>query len=102
MKEDMDMELIITKNSVLESLQHMENLIEGEFADNDLAKARFAESRLANLLESQMKVKGFSEFLHFCEPCSPLFADEFCQVQGKIDDFLFWAKAELDIATKQL
>jgi hypothetical protein len=97
-----NMELIFTPERIAESLQYMEDLIEGRFAKNDLGKARFAENRLSNLFESQMKVKGFRTVICFCEPSSPLFVDELCSVLGKVDDFLFWAKAEIDIATRQL
>ena len=47
MKENM--ELIFTPGCIVESLQYMEDLIEGRFAKNDLSKARFAENRLSNL-----------------------------------------------------
>ncbi|ART48087.1 hypothetical protein [Acidovorax carolinensis] len=97
-----DMEVIVTTEGIVESLQHMEDLIEGRFAENDLSRVTFAENRLSNLFESQMMAKGFRKFLLFCEPSSPLFVDELCHVLGKVDDFLIWAKSEIDIATKQL
>ncbi len=96
------MELIVTTEGIIESLQYMEDLIEGRFAENDLSRFIFAESRLANLFESQMMAKGFRKFLLFCEPSSSLFVDELCRVLGKVDDFLIWAQTEIDIATKQL
>ena len=96
------MELSITPESILNSLQYMENLIEGRIADNDLAKVRLAENRIANLFESQLKARGCRELLLFCEPSSVLFVDELFLVLGKIEDFLIWAKSEMDIATRQL
>lgn len=100
MKENM--EIIVTPEGIFESLQYMEDLIEGRFSENDLSRAICAENRLANLFESQMMAKGFRKFLLFCEPSSPLFVDDLCHVLGKVDDFLIWAKTEIDIATKQL
>lgn len=96
------MKIIMKPESIVESLQHMEDLIDERFSDNDLAKARFAEDRPSNLFKAQMMAKGFRKLLLFCEPCSPLFVNELCHVLGKVKDFLILAKTKIDIATRQL
>jgi len=96
------MELVVKTEYILDELKFMESLIEGRFSDDDLTKSRYTKDRLVNLIESQITVRGFRTLLHYCEPVSALRADDFCDVLGKVDDFLIWAKLEIHISIKEM